>query len=71
MAVLFFRQEWVFSCYSQHIHEDTQLLGRFSLYWGGKMFSREDHIETSRRGEAIYSYLKASIGLRFAAFLAG
>ncbi len=34
MAALFFRQEWVFSCYSQHIHEDTQLLGRFSLYWG-------------------------------------
>jgi hypothetical protein len=47
------------------------LLGRFSLYWEGAMFSREDHIETSRRGEAIYSYLKASIGLRFAAFLAG
>lgn len=71
MAVLFFRQEWVFSCYSQHIHEDTQLLGRFSLYWGGATFIREDHIETSRGGEAIYSYLKASIGLRFAAFLAG
>ena len=71
MAALFFRQEWVFSCYSQHIHEGTQLLDRFSLYWGGATFIREDHIETSRRGEAIYSYLKASMGLRFAAFLAG